>query len=222
MNLQFDASFAEKPGGVVTAANAVGSPPYVTAEQFKIRSTEVDQQAVRPGESITVTTEYGSDFGQIVTRFDIDTDHPDFCSFESFAGLGFAPGADLYLEVDSGSTNTSEGGCWDVSNNESVATAVDVAAPLSEGPSEIDIRLKGRTTDQVYDSETIEIQVDERAPENPDPPEAPDPPDDNDPGNGPNPFENLIDSLTLGTDSAAVPLVILVVILVALLYLTAI
>ena len=221
MDLQFDASFAEKPGGVVTSANAVGSPPYVTAEQFMFRSAEVDQQSVRPGETVTVTAEYGSDFGMVVTRFDIDTDHPDYCSFPQF---GFSPGADLFLEVDFGSTTTSEGRCWNVSNNESVVTALDVAAPFTEGSATIDIRLKGRTTDQVYDSKTIEIQVDERAPENPEPPEPPEPPDDDNDGdgNGEDPLEDLIDSLTFGTDSAAVPLVILVVILVALLYLTAI
>jgi len=218
MNLQFDASYAEKPGGVVTAANAVGPPPYVTAEQFKIRTVDVDQRAVRPGETVTVTAEYGSDFGQIVTAFDIDTDHPDYCSFDQF---GFSPGADLFLEVAFGSTTTSDGACWNVANNESVVTALDVAAPLTEGPSEIDVRLRGRTTDQVYDSETIEIQVDERAPENEDPPEDEDEDEDED-GEGDDPFGDLFDSLTFGTDSAAVPLVILVVILVALLYLTAI
>jgi hypothetical protein len=219
MNLQFDASYAEKPGGVVTAANAVGSSPYVTAEQFTIRAAEVDQRSVRPGETVTVTAEYGSDFGQIVFAPDIDTDHPDYCSFPQF---GFSPGADLFLEVDFGSTTTSDGGCWDVSNNESVVTSLDVAAPFSGGSATIDIRLKGRTTDQVYDSETIEIEVDERAPTNPDPPEEPDPPEDGDGGDGGNPFDNLLSQITLGTDNAAVPLVILVVILVALLYLTAI
>jgi len=221
MDLQFDASFAENPGAVT--ASAVGTSPFVTAEQFALRGTEVDQRSIRPGETITVTAEYGSDFDQIPIRLDIDTDHPDFCSYDPFAGIGFAPGADLYLEVESGSTAASGGGCWDGENNESIIDSLDVAAPLAEGHHTIDIRLKGRTTDQVYDSDTIEIQVDERAPENPEPPEPPEPPDDdNGDGDGQNPLDNLIDSLTFGTDSAAVPLVILVVILVALLYLTAI
>ena len=217
MDLQFDASFAENPSGTVTASEAVGSPPYVTAEQFDIRRVEIDQKSVKPGETVTITTEYGSDYDMIATPFDIDTDHPDYCEFDQ---LGFSPGADLYLEVESGATATSEGACWSVINNESVVSALDVPVPLLEGVETVSVRLKGRTTDQTYASDTVEVQVDERAPENPDPPKDPDPPDD--PDAPQNPLEDLIDSLTLGTDSAAVPLVILVVILVALLYLTAI
>jgi len=219
MELEFDASFAENPGGTGAggvSASAVGSPPFVTAEQFAIRSVEVDQRSVQPGETVTVTAEYGSDFDMIPTRFDIDTDHPDYCQYLN-VGFTFAPGADLYLEVESATTAVTEGGCWNVEDNTSVASSANVAAPLSPGTETIEVRLVGRNTGREYDSETVEIQVGEEAPAPPEPPEQPGEPPEQD-----NPLEDLFDSITFGTDSAAVPLVILVVILVALLYLTAI
>lgn len=219
MDLQFDASFAEDPGGIT--ANAVGSPPFVTAEQFGISDVSVSQASVKPGEAVTVTVDYGSDFDMVATRFDIDTNHPDFCSFDQ---IGFSPGADLYLEVSSATTDTTEGGCWSVINNGTITETAEVAVPLSSGTDPVEVRLKGRSSETVYDSEEVEIQVDERSPVQPEPPEPPDDGGDGGDGDGggSNPIDNLLDSLTLGTDNTAVPLVILVVILVALLYLTAI
>ena len=154
---------------------AVGSPPYVTAEQFELRSTSVSTQSVKPGATLTATASYGSDLGSFITRFDIDTDHPDYCDVDR---LGFSPGADLYLRVRFGNTNTSDGACWLATNNDSATESVEVAAPVSGGNYDVVFELVGRTTGRVYDADRIEVQVDEQAPTNPDP----DPPDDGDNG----------------------------------------
>lgn len=154
---------------------AVGSPPYVTAEQFELRSTNVSTRSIQPGDTLTVTAGYGSDFGKIITRFDIDTDHPDYCDVEG--RFGFSPGADLYVRVRSGTSAATDGNCWLVSNNDTATESVEVAAPLTSGSHTVTIELVGGTTGTVYDEDTIEIQVDEQAPE---PPERPDPPDDGD------------------------------------------
>jgi hypothetical protein len=231
MNLQFEAPFAEAPGKTVTSTERVGSSPYVTAEQFGIRSFSVDQQSVKPGRTLTATVEYGSDFPQVFTRFSIDTDHPDYCNAGGFVSdITFTPGADVYLEVESATTATTDGGCWRVDDNGSVTEVANVAVPLTAGTETIEVRLVGRSTGQVYDRDTVEVQVDERAPKQPDPPDPPEDDDeeeddeeeDDEEEDGSGPLSDLIDTLTFGTDSAAAPLVVLVVILVALLYLTAI
>lgn len=218
MDLEFEAPFAENPTGASgVTATAVGSPPWVTAEQFEIRDVSLNARSVQPGETITATISYGSDFGKIITRFDIDTDHPDYCTFDR---IGFSPGADLYLEVSSGTAQATEGGCWNVSNNDSVTRDVSVAAPVEPGTHTVDIRLVGRSTRQAYDTEQVEIQVDEQAPVVPEPPDNGDGDGDGDGDGGP--LEELFDGLLPGGGSPVAPLVVLVVILVALLYLTAI
>lgn len=158
------------------SAYAVGDRPWATAPQFSIRSVDVDQLTVEPGSEVTVTASYGSDFQMIPTFLDIDTDHPDHCSY---GGLGFTPGADLYLEIRGATATTTDGGCWDVANNSSATETATVAAPTDTGPFTIEVALVGRNTRQDYDTATIEIQVDEDAPPNP---VTPDPPDDGDNG----------------------------------------
>lgn len=171
MNLEFQQPF-EQP--------AVGERPYITAEQFEIRSVSVPQLTVQPGAEVRVSTEYGSDFGFVPTPFDIDTEHPDYCTF---GGLGFTPGADLYLEVVGGTTDTTEGACWDVSNNSSAVETAIVAAPTRPGAHTIEVRMIGRETRRTYDTAEIEIQVSENA----DPiPVEPDPGDGDNGGNGDN------------------------------------
>jgi len=161
---------------------AVGSPPYVTAEQFELRSTNVSTQSVKPGATLTATAGYGSDFGKIITRFDIDTDHPDYCNLEE--RFGFSPGAKLYLRVRFGTSNSSDGDCWLISNNSTATESVEVAAPTTPGNYDVVFELVGRTTGTVYDSDRIEVQVDEQAPTNPGPDDPPDDGDDNGNNNG--------------------------------------
>jgi len=163
------------------SAYAVGSPPYVTAEQFELRSTNASTRSVQPGDTFTVTAGYGSDLGSFITRFDVDTDHPDYCTVDR---LGFSPGADLYVRVSSGTSAATDGDCWLATNNSTATESVEVAAPLSGGSHTVTIELVGGTTGRVYDEDTIEIQVDERAPEQP---ERPDPPEDPDNGDDPDP-----------------------------------
>lgn len=143
------------------SAYAVGDSPFVTAEQFEIRDASSSSLTVKPGDEITVTTKYGSEFQMFATRFDIDTDHPDYCTFDQ---LGFSPGADLYVEVEAGTTAKTDGGCWNVSNNDTVTESANVAVPPTSGAHTVDVRLVGGTTGRVYDSDSFEVQVDERAP----------------------------------------------------------
>lgn len=168
------------------SASAVGQRPYATAAQFAIRGVNVDQQTVVPGADVTVTASYGSDYPFAPTFLDIDTSHPDHCSY---GGIGFTPGADLYLEVRGATVATTDGGCWDVANNSNATETTTVAAPSEEGTFTIDVALVGRTTGTEYDTETVELQVAENAPVNPDPPDRPDDGDDDgipiiDPGGG--------------------------------------
>ena len=158
------------------SAYAVGERPWATAPQFSIRSIDVDQLTVQPGTEVTVTTTYGSDFGFIPTFLDINTNHPDHCSY---GGIGFTPGADLYLEVRGATATTTDGGCWDVANNGSITEEATVAVPTDSGTHTIEVALVGRSTRTDYDTATIEVQVEEDAPPNP---PSPDPPDNGDGG----------------------------------------
>lgn len=153
------------------SSHAVGDPPYVTAEQFEIRSTNISRRTVLPGETLAVTASYGSDLGSFLTRFDIDTDHPDYCTVDRF---GFSPGASLYLRVRSATASRGNDTCWLATNNDSATETLEVAAPTTAGQHTVTIELVGNTTQRVYDSDTIQINVDDQASEPPD-----DPNDDN-------------------------------------------
>lgn len=212
MNMRFEAPFAEDPTttGSVTAS-AVGDPPWVTAEQFSLRSVSPSTRSIPPGETITVEVEYGSDFNR---RFpqpqELDLDHPDYCEVER---LGFNPGADLFVRASAATSDASDGDCWLIVPDKSTTETLTVAVPLTGGTETITVELVGGSTREVYDSDTVEVQVDEAAPE---PPDRPDPPED-DPGNGGG-GDGPLSGLFPDSGELVGPLVLLVVILVALLY----
>jgi hypothetical protein len=197
MNLRFEQPF-EQP--------AVGDKPYVTAEQFSIRSVDVPQLTYKPGDEVRVTTEYGSDYGFLPTPFDLDTNHPDYCTYDAF---GFSPGASLFVEVVGAASNTTDGGCWDVGNNSSAFETAAVPAPTQPGPHTIEIRLTGKESLRVYDTDEIEIQVDEAG----DP--VPDPPENGNGGNGGNGDNGDGDGDGLAAEAGVVVLAILLVLFIA-------
>lgn len=147
-----------------TSARAVGSSPYITAEQFEIRNVTASALTVQPGDEITVTTEYGSEFDKIPASPIIDQSHPDYCDEGAF----FAPGADLYVRVSAGASRATDGACWRVDNNKSTSESVRVPVPVDPGTHRVDVELVGGTTGQVYDAKSFEVQVDGDAPDDPD------------------------------------------------------
>ena len=204
MDLQFDASFAEYPGGNTTSAAApvIQSPPDTASLQ------EVNvQNRVEPDASMPITAEVGND-----TCVRANIAHPDYCTEILSSGWNMTVSAVLENSQD------ATGKCHGCGSRQ--AYDLTVTAPSTPGEYTLLVQLFGTNTGDMIATEEIPITVETDAPENPYTP--PENGDEEGGGGDQTPLENLIDSLTLGTDSAAVPLVILVVILVALLYLTAI
>jgi len=172
MNLQFEQPFENTTthhgAEGVTAQELVGSPPYIAAEQFSLDDVLVNARTVRPGDTVTVTGVYSSNATGFVTQFDFDQEHVDACSPGGFTS---GPGADLFLEAELGTTDASPGSCWDAFNNGRIDESMEVAAPTREGTAILEVRLVGGASKQVYDSETIEIQVSGQASPPPDRPD---------------------------------------------------
>jgi len=201
MNLRFEQPF-EQP--------AVGDKPYVTAEQFSIRSVDVPQLTYKPGDEVRVTTEYGSDYGFLPNRFDIDTTHPDYCSYDDGFVSGFSPGASLFVEVIGAASATTDGGCWDVGNNSSEFETAAVPAPTQPGAHTIEVRLTGKDSLRTYDTGEIEIQVDQAG----DP--VTEPPENGNGGNGGNGSNgDNGDGNGLAAEAGVVVLAILLVLFIA-------
>jgi len=160
MNLQFEQPFensttARRSKPVITQ-EVVGSPPYIAAEQFSFDDVVVNARTVRPGDTVTVTAFYSSKATGLVTQFDFNQDHVDACSPGGFTS---GPGADLYVEAELATADASPGSCWDTFNRGQIDETLEVAAPTREGTATLEVRIVGGASKQVYDSETIEIQV---------------------------------------------------------------
>jgi len=172
MNLQFEQPFENsttaRRSKRVTAQEAVGSPPYIAAEQFSFDDVVVNARTVRPGDTVTVTAFYSSKATGLVTQFDFNQDHVDACSPD---GLTSGPGADLYVEAELATADASPGSCWDTFNRGQIDETLEVAAPTREGTAPLEVRLVGGNSRQVYESETIEIQVSGQASPPPDRPD---------------------------------------------------
>jgi hypothetical protein len=183
MNLQFEQPFESRTTARRServTAQVVGSPPYIAAEQFSFDDVVVNARTVRPGDTVTVTAFYSSKGTGFVTQFDFNQDHVDACSVGGFTS---GPGADLYVEAELATADASPGSCWDTFNRGQIDETLEVAAPTQEGTAPLEVRLVGGNSRQVYDSETIEIQVSGQASPPPDRPE--DEPVDAQPGDTP-------------------------------------
>lgn len=177
MNLAFEQPF-EQP----TRAHSIDPSNTVVAKWFEIRRVNTPSQSYRPGDTIDVSVDYGSDpTRDVITRFDVNTSHPDACSRNS---IGFSPGADVFLVIEAGTGDTTSGGCFDPMNEGDITETGRVSAPIEPGNHEVEVKLVGRVTQRVYDRETVEILVDEAAQTPPEPPEPPDNGDDNGDDNG--------------------------------------
>lgn len=221
MDLQFDASFAEEPRGTVTANNPFSDTFVLQTDATGPLWYAEDVRApeeVPAGGVVDISVEMVNE-RTVITPLNPDqctdgltnglesevTIQPDWTDGQTvtdcLAAGGFTP-----------SRRTHEFGFPAPTESGTYTFSVEVKAPGSgEG---------GIETFQLVVPSPDDGGSDLRP--DPEPPGDEDGDGDGDSDNGGSPFENLIDSLTLGTDSAAVPLVILVVILVALLYLTAI
>jgi hypothetical protein len=226
MNLQFEQPFensttARRSKPVITQ-EVVGSPPYIAAEQFSFDDVVVNARTVRPGDTVTVTAFYSSKATGLVTQFDFNQDHVDACSPGGFTS---GPGADLYVEAELATADASPGSCWDTFNRGQIDETLEVAAPTREGTAPLEVRLVGGNSRQVYESETIEIQVSGQASPPPDRPE--DDPDDTQPGDTPEDeecgfVEGLLgqcegqDGLLSGIEGPLIALVVILLLLFAI------
>jgi len=171
MNLQFEQPFESRTTARRServTAQVVGSPPYIAAEQFSFDDVVVNARTVRPGDTVTVTAFYSSKATGLVTQFDFNQDHVDACSPGGFTS---GPGADLYVEAELATADASPGSCWDTFNRGQIDETLEVAAPTREGTAPLEVRLVGENSRQVYESETIEIQVSGQASPPPDRPD---------------------------------------------------
>ena len=146
--------------------------------------------------------------------------NPDRCS------TGIQPGVEMSVTIDPDwddaySTTVCLNGRGPLGQPSKQLIEHGFRVPEQPGTYRVDVTVVG-TGSGDGGTATFDIAVTEPADGGPIRPD-PDPPDGGGGGDGSKtPIDRLVDRLTFGTDSAAVPLVILVVILVALLYLTAI
>ena len=133
------------------------------AEWFEVRNVSLSPSRVRPGETLTVTVEYGSHGDSLGFRERVDSNHPDFCT----TGLtGSAPGAALFPTVTVAGVETAlDGGCFDYLDTETIRESVDVTAPQGAGNHEIEVNLRGEVTDDSYSTGQTTVAVDEEATE---------------------------------------------------------
>lgn len=210
MNLQFEAPFAEDPTAGDLSANApiIQSPP----DTVTLQSVNV-QNRVSPNDQIPITVEIGND-----TCVLANIGHPDYCTELLSSGWNLGVGATLGASQD---TNGKCHGCGSRQNYELLVTA-----PSAPGGYDLVIQVYGNNTGDMIETDTIPITVESDAPENPYTP-----PDNGGGGGGggqdpsapsEGPLEAVLGDILPDTSGAVAPLVILVVILVALLYLTAI
>ena len=209
MDLAFRQPFEPPP----TRGYSVDPGDTVVANWFNLRQVTVSSQSYKPGDTIDVTVDYGSDpTRDVITRFDVNTDHPDACSR---GALGFSPGADLFLVVESGTRDTTAGACLDPMNEGDFTETARVSAPIETGTSEVEVLLVGRGSERVYDRETVEVLVDEEAQSPPEPPDPTD--DDNDDDDDSSDEGGDLPSIPglSGEQSAIVVLVVLLILFIA-------
>lgn len=226
MDLQFDASFAENPGGGAGSGSIAASSPYSNTFVLQTDATGPLWYAedVRAPEEVPAGGVVDIAVDMANERTVITPLNADSCTDGLVNGLE----AEITVQPDwtDGQTVTDclEAGGFTPSRR---THEFGFPAPTEPGTYTFSVEIRGTGSGE-GGIETFQLVVpsdDDGADQRPDP----EPPDDGgggggggDGGGGNNLIGNLLDTITFGTDSAAVPLVILVVILVALLYLTAI
>lgn len=227
MDLQFDASFAEDPGGGAGAGSIAASNPYSNTFVLQTDTTGPLWYAddVRAPKEVPAGGVVDIAVDMVNERTVITPLNADSCTDGLVNGLE----SEITVQPDwtDGQTVTD---CLEVGGFTPTRRTHEFGfpAPTEPGTYTFSVEIRGTGSGE-GGIETFQLVVpgEDTGDQRPDP-EPPEPPDDGgdgdggDGGGGSNPIDNLIDSLTFGTDSPAVPLVILVVILVALLYLTAI
>lgn len=154
----------------------------VTANEFSIDDVRGVPGAVPPNTEFSVTVEYSASGFQGDPSL-WNSDHPDHCTVDRF-GIVPQPGAKMFIRVTSAVTSTSEWDCWLVQNDTPITPTLRAVSASSGGPQEITVELVGYESETVYESTTIEINVDDTADEPEDPPDERDDPDPDDPTNG--------------------------------------
>ena len=146
----------------------------VTAEEFSIDSASPSAFTAPPSTDMVATVRFSSDLDlTAITSFDVDTDHPDYCDDGAIIGTVF--GADLFIRARSAGVATGGRGCYNVEDNGTTTVTVPIATSATPGQQEIEVELVGASTQEVYDSTSFTISVEE---------DADDPDDVPDSGNG--------------------------------------
>ncbi|WP_297884351.1 hypothetical protein [uncultured Halorubrum sp.] len=224
MDLQFDASFAETPGGAVSGNAITANNPF--SDTFVLQTDATGPlwyaEDVRAPEEVPAGGVVDIAVDMVNERTVITPLNPDQCTDGLTNGLE----SEVTIQPDwtDGQTVTD---CLAAGGFTPSRRTHEFGFPAPTEPGtytfSVEVRAPGSGEGGIETFQLVVPSPDDGGSglrPDPDPPGGED--GDGDSDSGGNPFENLIDSLTLGTDSAAVPLVILVVILVALLYLTAI
>lgn len=228
MELEFDATFAENPGGgagTISADNPFSNTFVLqtdaTGPLWYVEDVEYPREVAANG-AVDVSVEMANE------RTVITPLNEDSC----VDGLTNGLESEIIVQPEwtDGQTVTdclAAGGFTPTRRTHTF----DFRAPTSPGTYTLSVEVRGTGSGE-GGIETFEIVVPETGGDprgsdgcdrNADCPEGQECVDGECvPTDGSSPLEDLINSLTLGTDSPAVPLVILVLILVALLYLTAI
>ena len=142
----------------------------VTAEEFSIDTASPSTFTAPPSTDMVAIVRFSSDLDlTAITSFDVDTDHPDYCDDGAIIGTVF--GADLFIRAGSAGVATGGRGCYNVEDNGTTTVTVPIATSATPGQQEIEVELVGASTQEVYDSTSFTISVEEAAD---DPPDVPD------------------------------------------------
>ena len=134
----------------------------VTAEEFSIDSASPSTFTAPPSTDMVATVRFSSDLDlTAITSFDVDTDHPDYCDDGAIIGTVF--GADLFIRVRSAGVATGGRGCYNVEDDGTNTASVPLSTSATSGQQEVEVELVGASTQEVYDSESFTISVEEAA-----------------------------------------------------------
>lgn len=158
---RFSTRTARAAGGDSTRARFFSD--IVTAEEFVITGATPSTFSAPPNSEVTISVNLVSteDTGGL-SAIDVDQDHPDYCDDGALIGVVF--GADLFVRVNGAATTQGGRDCYNVEDNNTKTVSIPAVLQNSEGVQQIEVELVGAATQTVYDSTTVEINVQEDAP----------------------------------------------------------